>query len=1514
VADSSLIGTYEVGAVVSSRLDVFDPDFLRTIRRDVRGAVGSPAPPDTVVAHLEQAFVLPEKLPGAIIDVLGDLEPPEVNIYAEGVSLENGFSRAGDPITVTVIAKDNDEVAFLSLEVDQGAGFKAVSLSANGIYTMTPLVDALITFRVTARDASGNSGFAETSMRTVSADPGEPLIPGPLSGRAPVRMDPPSAPPSDPEEPSGEAPELTGGDEISFDGDIVLYFSEPLDTNTINKDSVQLKDPEDQAVDVDEPLPEANGTVIRIVPKRYLRLGACYTIHLSASIMDLEGKNIKEENIPFKVPQPLQLAWIGLKNTRDIVLAGDTLVVANHPDGMGMTDFGEIHAYQTKDEEGRVLSKPILLSSKQVNGRPVSLAEDCGLVFVGNHYLGSLASRELVFNFSFFSSANDFSQSYNPDTTIGAFPLPPLLEPSFLDLLGIPNPLFLGLLNPYVVSIGFTSIPVNFPFPSNLGVYDISDPKNMKHVGNSLINYHSKELPAFVWNPNASVYRVEVTDQGVAVLNFLDNIEIFTSDVYPQSLGVVERIHSPGQFAGRCENVYNDLGYSVPCVQDVNWPPSYVFPPNPKDCLRTSCLSTDEFLDAAFFNGFAVILVKGGIRVFSTKEEVLDVRVNPDRTLSFFPMPGSFLGRLGGVPDFEWWDSKGVRHETNLVFVAGQTDNRLTIFDMNDPKNPRNLSELENSYGNMSFDSCLGLAYIRGRNGEFHIVDFNDPENPRELNNPGGGEAFRVAGLGSGVSPDGNTNSDGVIYLSNRPGFAIVQMKRCAKIGNDCGSDVESSDCTSMMVNPKPFSRATCEKCPGVLDIEMEFDDEDRILGISSPPDLNNPDSTDDYRHSLKLSLSLADSYSGSSPVKATLTQSGVGKVAFRNSSSSKDMETIEVELERGNVNEIEVFGKNPSRARDDTSMQVSIKGSACDSCNRVWLTVVGVDLDVDSDNNLKIEEKEDEYEEEPPGFEFWVNEGRSVWGKDSKSTQESKIRNLENFSTVKMTISTIEAISGKDTTLWLPEGYKIYLEMQKAGDSEGSPEIRIVKKAGKDLEYLSDEDTAKEQVELVTNKAVGSVSSIDEPMLLDLTYFDSNSEEFLFDVGGEGEAILRLILKAPDGETIISQDEVLITLKKLRQMYTMAYARPVPIGSDVAPTKVYWPVETEGFSGNSELKRDSVLVFVHGYNVTENAAYKTFDDVFRRFYWTGLTNPKWEIDDNEPDGIKEKGTDFIGLTWYGNQYGFGPKRELYYNANVFNAFEASKPVGVFLKEMSVTKKVDVMAHSLGNMVISNAIKKVDDIGIKKYVLHQAAVTANAYDVNGVIPHYLLVKNADEWGYPDDYHWIAPFNSFLEISWPEPRWTQNKYLDNGIGDPWGDYFSVVPNRVTMINTFSEADPVLGFKNLEINAWMKNQEINRPDIVVDWDGPWGMFDRWNELPDSLPDSYGSDDRREWAELSYYFGAVAQPAGVTKIYRASDNIDGRPMGIDSHSAFKENAFYDVWEFWETVAKKLNPEEGN
>ncbi|MBE9551291.1 MAG: hypothetical protein IMF13_04510, partial [Proteobacteria bacterium] len=770
----------------------------------------------------------------------------------QGVSLQNGFSRAGDSVSVTVIADDNDEEEFLALEVDKGSGFEPVSLSADGAYLMTPLVDTLITFRAQARDPSGNSGFAEASVRAVEAEEGEPLIAGSLSGRAPVRMDAPSAPPSDPEEPSGAEPESIEGNKISFDSDIVLSYSEPLDTKTIDGTSLQVKDPEGQSIEY-EIIPEATAPqAIRISPKRYLRLGACYTVHLSSSIMDLEGKNIKEENIPFKVPQPFQVARIDLKNTRDVVLAGDTLVMCNHPDGMGMTDFGEIHTYQTRDKEGRLLSEPIFLDSKQVNGRPVSLASDGGLLFVGNHYLGSLATRELLFT-PYISGITD--SFYQPDITLGSSPL-------FL-------PSVSGLMNPLTVGIGLTSIFEKFPFPSNLGVYDISNPKDLKKVGTSLINYLSGEPSAFVWNPNAGVFRVQVCDQGVAVLNFLDNIEIFTSNFYPQSLGVVERIHSPGQSAGRCENVFNEqvppYNLPVPCVQDFNWPPSYVFPPNPKDCLRTSCLPTTEFLDAAFFSKkddedklhyFAVVLEKDGIRVLSTDKKDLNPLVMPDRTLSFKRMTGTFVGRLGGVQDFEWWDSSGVKQQTNLVFVAGQTDNRLTIFDVNKPEAPEILSTLENSYGNMSFDPCLGLAYIHGRDGEFHVVDFNDPFHLRELNDPGPGkEPFHVEGLGSGVAFNSNANCDGVVYLGNRPGVAIVQTRICSDLASGCADrppkaesgDTVDSGCTFQELK-YPYRKA----CHVVdLDIDGVTDvDEERIGGFVC---LDGPE--DDSMRGITLSV-----------------------------------------------------------------------------------------------------------------------------------------------------------------------------------------------------------------------------------------------------------------------------------------------------------------------------------------------------------------------------------------------------------------------------------------------------------------------------------------------------------------------------------------------------------------------------------------------------------------------------------------------------------------------------------
>src|SRR5437667_2272617 len=171
-----------------------------------------------------------------------------------------------------------------------------------------------------------------------------------------------------------------------------------------------------------------------------------------------------------------------------------------------------------------------------------------------------------------------------------------------------------------------------------------------------------------------------------------------------------------------------------------------------------------------------------------------------------------------------------------------------------------------------------------------------------------------------------------------------------------------------------------------------------------------------------------------------------------------------------------------------------------------------------------------------------------------------------------------------------------------------------------------------------------------------------------------EGEGFLHLTLRdTKNNNSLILEDKVYITLKNLREMYTVANFRAVP---DTGPP----PSEPFDFD-RTKLTKQEVTVFVHGFNVDAGEpTLQSFDTVFRRLYWTGVTNPRGP-------------SDFIGLTWTGDE-GISAQ----YNKNVFNAFQVSIPVGNFFKSLkSSGRRVNVLAHSLGNMVVSSAIKNVKD-------------------------------------------------------------------------------------------------------------------------------------------------------------------------------------------------------------------------
>lgn len=91
-------------------------------------------------------------------------------------------------------------------------------------------------------------------------------------------------------------------------------------------------------------------------------------------------------------------------------------------------------------------------------------------------------------------------------------------------------------------------------------------------------------------------------------------------------------------------------------------------------------------------------------------------------------------------------------------------------------------------------------------------------------------------------------------------------------------------------------------------------------------------------------------------------------------------------------------------------------------------------------------------------------------------------------------------------------------------------------------------------------------------------------------------------------------------------------------------------------------------LVMLHGFNNNGQVARGWHAEMFKRFYWMGSR------------------TRFVGVSWYGFE------NVPDYQQNVANAFETAQVFGSKIKSVSQGMPVVIMAHSLGNMVVSGYI------------------------------------------------------------------------------------------------------------------------------------------------------------------------------------------------------------------------------
>ncbi|MGC8561171.1 MAG: alpha/beta hydrolase, partial [Phycisphaerae bacterium] len=107
---------------------------------------------------------------------------------------------------------------------------------------------------------------------------------------------------------------------------------------------------------------------------------------------------------------------------------------------------------------------------------------------------------------------------------------------------------------------------------------------------------------------------------------------------------------------------------------------------------------------------------------------------------------------------------------------------------------------------------------------------------------------------------------------------------------------------------------------------------------------------------------------------------------------------------------------------------------------------------------------------------------------------------------------------------------------------------------------------------------------------------------------------------------------------------------------------------------------RKKYFVFIHGYNTSERGALEDGNTLFRRIYWVGFRG------------------NFVAFNWEGDDGRIPFINKTLFDPNVENAFDTAPRLEEYLTHLGQNPgvgpgNIDIMAHSLGNLVAMEALR-----------------------------------------------------------------------------------------------------------------------------------------------------------------------------------------------------------------------------
>ena len=420
-----------------------------------------------------------------------------------------------------------------------------------------------------------------------------------------------------------------------------------------------------------------------------------------------------------------------------------------------------------------------------------------------------------------------------------------------------------------------------------------------------------------------------------------------------------------------------------------------------------------------------------------------------------------------------------------------------------------------------------------------------------------------------------------------------------------------------------------------------------------------------------------------------------------------------------------------------------------------------------------------------------------------------------------------------------------------------------------------------------------------------------------IFLVEGRHETTSPLVVEAIYENRVVCSNELRLSVTSVEDMYRWLGLRHVCGGQDLSGHSTAEPTnlpdcETVG----------PHYVFVHGYNVNAQSARGWAAEMFKRLWQAGARSK------------------FTAVDWYGDEsqlwagVPIAGGESLDYYVNVRHALDTAQHLQTMLPGASDERVV--LAHSLGNMLVSEAATHYGLVYSKYYMLN-AAVPMEAYDDSAsnfeMIEHGWRDVPLDKWA----SHWYEciPYEN-------DPRRTLK----------WKGYFAGIRNAV---NCYSPTEDVLAnvTPNWYGGEWSV-QELYKGTAALHFipgncEGGWGYNDDHTNLAGFLTDFAKTNDFTEaelvaspifrrfdndvlhqtnritiaQTELNKVLGdgipALSFAAGRNEISRFGDggnyNYQGvgiipngwpRTNGDWRHSDLKNVAYFYVWKLFEKIRK--------